>query len=114
MTVRRCKYCNEPLPPKKRRGPPADYCGPRCRTAAHRDRVGYVDWAGAHGVDLPAPAPAPGVSPDEQVARTLLEVRSVAGSLKRLSVDARPAFAWRCARLGDGINDLVDNLFGGK
>ena len=106
-----CAWCNGQLPPRQRTGRPRRYCSNACRQSAHRAKTGYIDWATS--VDVPLPdlsAPVPDT--DEQAVRTLLEMRTLAGVCLRLGIEARPQFAWRFARLGEGIVALMNDLFG--
>lgn len=48
---------------------------------------------------------------DDQVARCILEARSLGHALKRLGVQARPELAWRCTTLGDSILTSLSNTF---
>jgi hypothetical protein len=107
-----CAWCNGRLPPRQRIGRPRRYCSDACRQSAHRAKTDYIDWATSADVPLPDLSAAPLPDTDEQAVRTLLEVRTLAGVCMRLGVEARPQLAWRFARLGDGINSLIEDLFG--
>lgn len=48
----------------------------------------------------------------EQVARGILEARSVGFAFQRLGFIARADLAWRCTRLGDAIVQAIADSFG--
>lgn len=48
---------------------------------------------------------------DDQVARSLLEVRATGFALQRLGAQARPELAWRCTKLGDAIMYALADTF---
>lgn len=112
-----CKCgCGLPLPASKGRGRPAEYARDTCRVRAFRQRrAGSLALQDLGGVPSVAAGPARGrpASSDEQVARTLLETRGIAGTWLRLGHEARPQFAWRSEKLGTAIASAIDDYFGG-
>jgi len=97
--------------PARRRGRRRHYCSPRCRQAAYRQREASfrVDPSLLGPQPLPELKMAAGT--DEQVARAILEARSITGALLRLGSAARPQFAWRCAKAGAEIRDALEKYF---
>lgn len=59
-----------------------------------------------------APVTVLGRSTDEQVQHGLVEARAVAFAFLRLGATARPELAWRCTRLGQAIEQALDDTFG--
>jgi hypothetical protein len=108
-----CAYCKGPLPPKGSRGPAPDYCSQSCRQAAYRARRRRS--ARLESAGLPQPAQTiPRLTPadaDSQVARAILEARSVAGAFVRLGREARVELAWRCGKTGEAMLDAMDRYF---
>lgn len=49
--------------------------------------------------------------PDEQVISAVHEAVLLAGVFMRLSIEARPQFAWRCAEMAAALNDALCRLF---
>jgi hypothetical protein len=109
--ILRCAHCNEPLQHRGRRGPAPTYCSALCRKAASRDRNGYMEWAVQHGVEVPETSGLQPASLDEQAARTILELRALAGRSMRLGREVRAPLSWRFTRLGEGVDALLDRLF---
>ena len=50
-------------------------------------------------------------STDEQVARSILEARSIGFAFQRLGATARPELAWRCSKVGDAIVQTLTENF---
>ena len=48
---------------------------------------------------------------EDQVARSLLEARTIGFAFQRLGVQARPELAWRCSKLGDAITQAIADAF---
>jgi len=48
---------------------------------------------------------------DDQVAAAILEARIIAGAFIRLGRDSRPAFAWRCEKVGVALRDALESHF---
>lgn len=111
----RCAWCKKPIRRTGKRGPAPTYCTDNngaCRVAAHRARKGYSDWTAEHNLDTPEPMPHTTSPLDEQAAQAILEARAIASVSIRIGNEIHP-LSWRFARLGVGINDLLDKLFGG-
>jgi len=110
MPTSLCPGCHVPLPPRRSRGPAATYCSARCRQAVFRQRRAVVAIE-------PAAARASGATAgrlagtDDQVAGAILEARTIAGAFIRLGREARPAFAWRCEKVGVALRDALDRQF---
>jgi hypothetical protein len=101
--------CTNVVPPKPRRGPQSSYCCRACKTAAYRDRQAALEWlpvACSHEVRVPSPASA-----DEQVARAVLELRSIGSVFLSLAGSARPELAWRCEQAGVEIAATLHTYF---
>ena len=50
-------------------------------------------------------------SSDEQVARSILEARSIGYAFQRLGATARPELAWRCSKAGEQIIRTITEFF---
>ena len=91
----------------------SDYCSQSCRQAAYRARRRRS--ARLESAGLPQPAQTiPRLAPadaDSQVARAILEARSVAGAFVRLGREARVELAWRCGKTGEAMLDAMDRYF---
>lgn len=91
-------------------GPAPLYASAACRVRAYRRRQQ------AHELE-PIPELQPqavriaGANTDDQVARSVLEARSVGFALQRLGTMARPDLAWRCSKLGKAIVSAVADSF---
>lgn len=109
-----CLFCGEPLPPRGRRGPARVYCSGRCREAARRRRRAdtllraELEPAGA-SVPIAPPLTA---HPDDQVVVAVLEADRLVGAFLRLGRDARPAFSWRCTKVGEALRAALSASFG--
>lgn len=96
-----------------KRGRAPRYASAACRKRAERSRR-----ADSYTIErLPDLADAPPIqvaarSSDEQVQRAILEARAVGFAFLRLGTVARPELAWRCARVGQSIVDVVGDTFG--
>lgn len=117
-----CPVCSSALPPDATRR--RVYCSDRCRVAAARSRktlarleaellpiTGAVPgWARASAAPSePARAPA---HPDEQAARAVLEARALSGAFRRLGREARREIRWRCSKVAEGLELLLETYFG--
>lgn len=85
------------------------FCSTTCRVRAHRAREQAAAYASMPG-DVPIVLP-PAPTPDDQVARALLEAQVIGYTFGRLGVEARPSLAWRCARLSNAILDGLAETF---
>ncbi len=108
--------CGRQLPPRAARGPARRYCSDRCRTAASRAR--RASWP--TGSAAPAAPAEPVVEAflvgksaptDEQVLGAVHEALLLAAAFRRLSHEARPQFAWRCADVADVLDDVLSRRF---
>ncbi len=89
------------------------FCSAACRQAAYRARHNTIVWEPVAG---PPARPAPALeapAPDEAVAATVLEARTIAGAFTNLSRRARPQLAWRCLKTGTAIHAALDDYFKG-
>lgn len=48
---------------------------------------------------------------EDQIARSILEARSIGFAFQRLGSLARPELAWRCTNLGDAIISALAETF---
>lgn len=85
------------------------FCSTTCRVRAHRAREAAAVYA-SMPVDVPIVIP-PAPTPDDQVARALLEAQVIGYTFGRLGVEARPSLAWRCARLSAAILAALADTF---
>jgi len=127
LSIPYCADCGAPLDPRPpgRPGPPASYCSPRCRQAAHRDRRRRLDYvvpldlagpppdaaellADAYGIELPPTSDAADTPPsplavDQQIAEALLDSKALAATFLRLSLIARRTLAPRLEKTAQAI-----------
>ena len=124
MPFGKCQQCGETLPPRGRSGPPRRYCSGRCRMEAHRDR--QVGPFAASAVFEPAGGPPPDVPPleagwsedrsvpiEDQLARALIETRTLADGYARMAPQLPPGLASRSTRMSSLLTDALTRLFGG-
>lgn len=114
INVPQCPVCGSQLPPQKA-GRPRRYCSDRCSKAASRARrSGWAAGPGAPDADAqPVEAFLVGHSAptDEQVLGAVHEALLLAAAFRRLSREARPQFAWRCAKVADVLDDVLERRF---
>lgn len=128
MSDHRCVICGDPIPPRATPGRPRRYCSGRCRTEAYRIRQ-----AEAFNADLTTPQPRPDAyiraemldvadllltgetkaSPEDQLARAVIESRSLAASFQRISLELPAELAWRAQTMAAQISSNIKRLFGG-
>lgn len=121
-----CAQCGKALPIARGAGRPKRYCDDACRYEARhaRDRR----HAGER-YELPTPAETPDrdaiaatltflvdpntppAAPEDQLARALLEVRVVAGSLRRLGPDLPPRLGGPAGKLAGAIDRELRRSF---
>lgn len=96
-----------------RRGPAPQYASATCRKRAERRRRLHRSDLEPWGAPPPSPpSTAKQTSADEQVARALLEARTVGFALVRLGTEARPELAWRCTKVGQALLASIADTFG--
>jgi hypothetical protein len=108
-----CFTCGAALPPQTG-GRPRRFCSGRCCKAASR----------ARGAAWTAPPPAPpeaepleaflvgrAANPDDQVLAAVHETLLLVISYRRLGVEARRQFAWRCAGMADDLEAALQRYF---
>lgn len=122
MAFGRCRQCGEALPPRGKSGPARVYCSGRCRMEAHRDRLaGSVSGSAAFEPAGPVPPPAEGLVPpvvldvpvEDQLARAILEARTLADGFDRLAPLLPPQLGSRASRLAGVIHAGLNRWFGG-
>lgn len=124
-----CAVCQEPLVARARPGNPRRYCSSACRNEAYRARLERSSELDDLDVDLPrldsttlvraqlvAVAEELAVDrssapPEEQLARALLEARTLATALIRLEPRLPTGLAWRSATLGEQLLSHLSDLF---
>lgn len=113
-TIPFCAFCGAVLPPASATGRPRKYCDNKgaCKTAAHRNR--HLPKTVAPDIDTSELELPPQADTDEQAAQTLLEAETVMLELLSLGDRARPAFAWRCALVGEAMRDALDKVMPGR
>lgn len=113
-----CAYCSSDLPRGAHTGRPRRFCSSRCQVAASRLRRSSSDQS---VVEQPAPSPdAEAVEaflvgrssePDDQVLAAVHETLLLVISYRRLGVEARRQFAWRCSGMADAIEAALQRYF---
>ena len=112
-----CEWCGMKIH-RGSHGPPPRYCDAACRMKASRARraaaavLAELQAEGAPRGPVVHAHPAPRASTDEEVARAYMEAKSLAGVFARLGVDARPALAWRCARVAQALTAAIKETLG--
>lgn len=128
MSVHVCQVCGESIPARPTPGRPRRYCSGRCRTEAYRIRQSE-----AFNTDLDTPQPRTDAylraellevadvlltgdskaTPEEQLARAVIESRTLAATFQRLSTQLPPGLAWRASSMATQISSTLKKLFGG-
>lgn len=127
MSAILCVQCGEVLPPRGKSGPARRYCSGRCRQAALRDRQSAIEWDAWQNanadVDLskltvaavePLPALLAEIDsapPEDQLARAVLETKTLAETYHRLGHETGPNLAWRATRMGDTLTAALRRYF---
>ena len=112
MSPRTCARdgCDNPAPPKGKRGPAPIYCSGACRAAVHRMRArerAFVPAVDATQLHLPRTADTV-----EQLAHTVAEARSVALAFARLSAELTdPVLATRCRATFNAFRTTLESTF---
>lgn len=110
--VPKCARCGQPLALGPT-GRPRRYCSQTCRQLAYAARKRALPYL----PHVPPPATDENVphlvGSDEEVARAILEARSIASAVSRLSHMARPEFAWRLELVAHVLTSALDEYFGG-
>ena len=112
-----CEWCGREIQ-RGARGPSPRYCNATCRQAASRARRtaavvrAELEADGAVLEPVVHARPAPVAASDEQVARAFMEAKSLAGAFARLGTVARPALAWRCARVAQALDSAINETLG--
>lgn len=119
-----CSECGKPLPISAGAGRPRRYCSDVCRYRARharaREHAGEPVIPAEPAPDrselvasltfLVDPAAAP-AAPEDQLARALLEVRTVAGSLRRLRTELAPRLAGPAGKLANALERELRRSF---
>lgn len=126
MTPSRCTTCGEPIPARATPGRPRRYCSGRCRTEAYRQRQ-----AAAFEAEQIGPQPNPleyvraellavadtiatnnAAAPvEDQLARAIIETRTLAGSFRRLEPRLPNGLGWRAGEASKRLERVVADLF---
>ena len=112
VEMRKCACgCGSEVKRTGRSGPTPTYASTACRMRAMRHRRATAALEPLNDL-LPAQSVVPpAVALDDQVARSLLEARTIGFALQRLGVQARPELAWRCTKLGNAIVAAIKDTF---
>lgn len=117
MNIGLCEYCSAELPARASTGRPRRFCSNRCQLAASRAKRATFS-AGA--ADQPAQPDAEIVeaflvgraaNPDDQVLAAVHETLLLVVAYRRLGVEARRQFAWRCAGMADAFEVALQRYF---
>lgn len=103
--------CGAILIRRGRSGPAPQYASAVCRKRAERQRKAGIDLERVVHAGAPEQERS-NVPTDEQVARAILEARTIGNAFIRLGREARPEFAWRCAKAGQAIVAGLRDAFG--
>lgn len=108
--IERCNCgCGQPRPPRPRRGPRAIYASAACRKRAF-DRKRSFDFQSQGALQLEEPR-QPYSSPLERLAKAIIEARVISQIFLQLETEADPKLAWRAARVGSAMEELLDTHF---
>jgi hypothetical protein len=119
-----CALCGKPLPISRGTGRPRRFCSAKCRYEARHRRARVVnagepiaipeapsrDELAASLTFLVDPA-APPAAPEDQLARALLELRMVEGSLRRLGPELPPRLAGPTGKLANALDRELRRSF---
>lgn len=122
-----CAECSKPLPIAASTGRPRRYCDDACRYAARRRRDDDRELGVAETVEpvelnidreriaaslalLVAPNREP-AAPEDQLARMLLELRTVEGRLRALWPDLPPSLRGRAGRVANSVAGAIARAF---
>lgn len=117
LEIDTCEFCGGNLPPHATTGRPRRYCRNSCRDAASRSKRAAFT---ADAADQPAPPGAEIVeaflvgraaNPDDQVLAAVHETLLLVVSYRRLGVEARRQFAWRCVGVADALEAALQRYF---
>jgi hypothetical protein len=115
-----CEYCGEPLPPRAATGRRRRFCCDAHRRASGRERRAALgvapdpdDVSEALNPGEPVKAFLVGqaASPDDQVLAAVHETLLLIVAYRRLGVEARRQFAWRCAGMAGAIEEALARYF---
>jgi len=116
LRIDTCEFCGNDLPTRAATGRPRRYCRNACRDAASRAKRAVF----AAPADQP-PSPDAEIveaflvgraaAPDDQVLAAVHETLLLVVSYRRLGVEARRQFAWRCASMADAIEAALQRYF---
>ena len=113
MAFGRCKQCGEELPPRARTGPAREYCNGRCRMEAHRDRVSAsVTFDGSPAVEFTVPELVTPVPVEDQLARAVIESRTLADGFARIAPDLPPQLGHRARSMSRVLHEALTRFFG--
>lgn len=102
---------------QRRGGRARIYATGACRIRAMRRRHALADIDGVAEFQPVAdlvnaePVVIAAGSTDDQVARSILEARSIGHAFQRLGTSARPEIAWRCSKVGESITSALAEFF---
>jgi hypothetical protein len=117
LEIDRCEFCGGELPPRAATGRPRRYCRDRCRDAASRaKRAAFSGDAAAPPASIDAETVEAflvgrAANPDDQVLAAVHETLLLVVAYRRLGVEARRQFAWRCAGMADGLEAALQRYF---
>lgn len=117
LRITTCEFCGSDLPPRKTTGRPRRYCRNACRDAAGRAKRAVFD---ANAADPPASPDAEIVEaflvgraadPDDQVLAAVHETLLLVIAYRRLGIEARRQFAWRCTGMANALETALQRYF---
>lgn len=117
LNITPCQYCGVDLPPPAATGRRRRYCSDSCRLAASRAKRAVFSADSAPPPESPdatvveAFLVGRSAEPDDQVLSAVHETLLLVVSYRRLGVEARRQFAWRCAGMADAIEAALQRYF---
>jgi len=112
-----CQFCGGDLPAAAVTGRRRRYCRDSCRIAAGRAKRAVFGADSANSPEAPDAAVVEAflvgrsAEPDDQVLSAVHETLLLVVSYRRLGVEARRQFAWRCAGMADAIEAALQRYF---
>lgn len=118
-----CEFCGDSLPQAASTGRPRRFCSGRCREGARREREMHQVWepldrpvAVATVADdlaaLDALVDEVNASPDDRLARAVLETRNLSHGFRSVAREVRPQLAVRAQKMATALDAAVDENFG--
>jgi hypothetical protein len=117
LQIDRCEFCGSELPAPAATGRPRRFCSDRCQGGARRAKqAAFSAKMEADPPDVDAEVVEAflvgrAANPDDQVLAAVHETLLLVVAYRRLGVEARRPFAWRCAGMADALEAALQRYF---